>query len=123
MAKILIVDDDPDMVEACSFFLQKAGYEVVSGSNRAEGMAQARSAKPDLIILDVMMENPDDGIVMAQDLRREGIKTPILMLTSVSRVMGLTYGKDDQMVPVDAFLDKPVKPEALVGQVQKMLKA
>jgi DNA-binding response OmpR family regulator len=121
MPKILIVDDDPDIVEASTLFLQGAGYEVVSASNRADGMAMTKDANPDLLILDVMMDSPDDGIVMAQDLRRQGFDKPILMLTSVSRATGMTYGQDNDLVPVDAFIEKPVKPSTLVEQVQKLL--
>jgi DNA-binding response OmpR family regulator len=123
MTKILIVDDDPDIVEASSLFLQGAGYEVVSASNRIDGMTMIGQTNPDLLILDVMMDNPDDGIVMAQDLRRDGFAKPILMLTSVSRVTGMSYGQDDDLVPVDAFLEKPVTPSVLVEQVQKLLGA
>ena len=84
MAKILIVDDDPDIVEACSLFLRKAGHAVEGAYSRAEGMRALAAARPDLLILDVMMEQPDDGFVMAQELRRQGFRLPILMLTSVA---------------------------------------
>lgn len=121
MAKILIVDDDPDVVETCSLFLQKEGYELVSANSREEGMKQVESFSPDLLVLDVMMEQPDDGIAMAQDLRRKGFKKPILMLTSIGKVTGMDYGKDDSVVPVDAFIEKPAKPEELVSQVKSLL--
>ena len=64
-----------------------------------------------------MMEQPDDGFVMAQDLRRHGNTIPILMLTSVGTVSGLAFGKDDEMVPVDEFQAKPVDPATLVDKV------
>lgn len=121
MTKILIVDDDPDIVEASTMFLQGAGYEVVSASNRTDGMTMVKDANPDLLILDVMMDSPDDGIVMAQELRRQGFAKPILMLTSVSRATGMTYGQDNDLVPVDAFIEKPVKPSTLVEQVKQLL--
>lgn len=123
MTRILIVDDDPDIIEASTMILQGAGYEVVGASNRADGMAKAKDANPDLLILDVMMDSPDDGFVMAQDLRRQGFDKPILMLTSVSRATGMSYGQDDDLVPVDAFVEKPVKPTALVEQVKQLLAA
>ena len=90
MAKILIVDDDPDVVDACRLFLEKKGFNVSAAYNRVEGMSAIQSFKPDLVILDVMMDQPDDGIAMAQDLRRQGFKAPILMLTSISKVTGMT---------------------------------
>jgi len=121
MAKILIVDDDPDIVDACRLFLEKKGFTVTGAYSRAEGMRAVETDKPDLLILDVMMEQPDDGIAMAQDLRRQGFKAPILMLTSISKVTGLEYGKDSDLVPVDEFQEKPVDPATLVGKVEKLL--
>jgi len=121
MARIFIVDDDSDVVEACRLFLQKEGHKVDAAYSRAEGMAAIKEADPDLLILDVIMEQPDDGIVMAQDLRRGGFKKPILMMTSISRVTGMSYAKDDDLVPVDAFLEKPVDPATLVKKVGELL--
>ena len=122
MAKILIVDDDPDIVEASSLFLQKAGHTTMAAYSRGEGMAAVASFKPDLLILDVMMEQPDDGFAMAQDLRRQGRNFPILMLTSVASASGLAFGKDAEMVPVDDFQTKPVEPADLVRKVARLLK-
>jgi len=121
MARILIVDDDPDIVEACSLFLRKAGHTIKEAYNRKEGMAAVASFDPDLMILDVMMEQPDDGFVMAQDLRRQGRNFPILMLTSVATASGLAFGKDAEMVPVDDFQAKPVEPQELVRRVAYLL--
>jgi DNA-binding response OmpR family regulator len=121
MAKILIVDDDPDIVEACGLFLRKAGHTIKEAYNRREGMAAVASFDPDLLILDVMMEQPDDGFVMAQELRRQGRNFPILMLTSVASASGLAFGKDAEMVPVDDFQAKPVEPQELVRRVAYLL--
>jgi len=122
MGKILIVDDDPDVVDAVKLFLSKAGHEVASAYSRSEGMARVADAKPELLILDVMMEQPDDGIAMAQDLRRQGFKKPIIMLTSVSKALGMSYGRDNDLVPVDEFIEKPVLPAALIDKVNSLLK-
>ncbi len=121
MAKILIVDDDPDITFTTSLFLKKAQHEVATASNRADGMQAIEEGNPDLIILDVMMEQADDGITMAQELRRQGCETPILMLTSVSRVTGFDYGGDQELVPVNAFFEKPIQPDLLIEKVNELL--
>ncbi|MBP7146882.1 MAG: response regulator [Acidobacteria bacterium] len=121
MAKVLVVDDDPDIVEAARFFLEKEGYEVAEANSRDDAMRQMEEFQPDLLILDVMMEQPDDGLAMAQELRRRGWKRPILMLTSLGKVTGLNYGRDDALVPVDDFQEKPVGPAELVSKVRALL--
>lgn len=121
MAKILVVDDDPDVVEATRLFLERQGYAVVCAYSRLEGMQAIAAEAPDLVILDVMMEQHDDGFTMAQQLRREGFRKPILMLTSIGKVTGLAYGIDKEMVPVDAFQEKPVDPQVLLAKVQQLL--
>ncbi len=121
MAKVLIVDDDPDIVEACRLFLEKEGYEVVSAFSRSEGKQALGDHQPDLLILDVMMDEPDDGIAMAQELRREGIKIPILMLTSLAKITGMEYGRDSDVLPVDEFIEKPVAPADFIAKVKALL--
>lgn len=121
VSKILIVDDDPDMVEAGRIVLEREGYVVESASNVVDGLKALEETHPDLLILDVMMEEPDDGIRFARQARRKGHDLPILMLTSVNRAMGLHIDKDEEMVPVDEFQEKPVDPAALVAKVKRLL--
>jgi DNA-binding response OmpR family regulator len=119
--KILIVDDDPDIVDAGRLVLEREGYEVVGAPNRADGMNKLEEIKPDLLILDVMMEEPDDGLRMAREIRKNGNTVPIIMLTSVNAAMGLNIDKDGEIVPVDEFQPKPVEPQTLVAKVKKLL--
>lgn len=121
MSKILIVDDDPDMVEAGRLVLEREGHAVESASNVPQGMKKIEETNPDLLILDVMMEEYDDGLRMARDIRRAGNQVPILMLTSVNRALGLQIDKDEEMVPVDDFVEKPVDPATLVAKVNNLL--
>jgi DNA-binding response OmpR family regulator len=122
VAKILIVDDDPDMVQAGRYVLEKQGHSVTSASNVESGLKALDEEVPDLLILDVMMEEADDGLVFARKVRRRGLTSlPILMLTSVNRAMGLNIGKDDEMVPVDEFVEKPVDPAVLIAKVDALL--
>jgi len=119
--KILIVDDDPDMVEAGRIVLEKEGYLVESAANLADGLAKLAKTDPDLLVLDVMMEEADDGLRFARQARRLGNMLPIIMLTSVNRALGVQIGKDEEMVPVDEFLEKPVDPHTLVAKVKALL--
>lgn len=121
MARILVIDDDPDITFAVSLFLKKEGHEVRTAASRDAGMQALAEYKPDLMILDVMMEQPDDGIAMAQELRRTGHALPIIMLTSVGRVTGMTFDRDDDLVPVDAFFEKPARPEVLLAKIGELL--
>ena len=122
MARILVVDDDPDITFAVSLYLKREQHEVRTAASRAEGMEAVAAFSPELIILDVMMEQPDDGIAMAQELRRAGSAVPIIMLTSVGKVTGLDYGRDSDLVPVEAFFEKPVRPDDLLKAVTGLLK-
>jgi DNA-binding response OmpR family regulator len=120
MAKIAIIDDDPDIVDASSLVLTSKGYDVISASNPDDGYKIIVEQNPDLIILDVMMNEPDDGFFLAQKLRRNNIETPIIMYTSVSKSLGMEFGASE-MVPVDEFVEKPISPDALVQKVEKLL--
>lgn len=121
MALIIVIDDDPDIIEASSLILKSKNYDVITALNADDGYKLVTEKKPDLIILDVMMDEPDDGFFLAQKFRREGIKTPIIMYTSVSKALGFQFGASD-MVPVDDFVEKPITPEELISKVEKLLK-
>jgi len=121
MALIAIIDDDPDILDASGLVLKSKGYDIVTASNPDDGYKIVKEKKPNLIILDVMMDEPDDGFYLAQKFRKEGITTPILMYTSVSKAIGLDFGKSE-MVPVDDFVEKPISPEELVAKVSNLLK-
>lgn len=120
MIKIAIIDDDPDILDASSLVLQSKGYEVVTASNPDDGYKLIKEQNPSLIILDVMMTEPDDGFFLAQKLRREKIDIPIIMYTSVSKTLGLEFAAGE-MIPVDEFVEKPISPETLIQKVEKLL--
>ena len=117
MVKILIIDDDPDIVEAISLVLEKEGYQVSKAFSRKEGSEAVRKVDPDVLILDVMMEEPDAGFTLASDLRREGWGKPIILLSSVGKVTGLEFGDTSDYY----FVDKPVKPDSLIAKVKEVL--
>jgi len=121
MSLIAVIDDDPDIREASTLVLNAKGHKVITASNPKDGYDIVKKQSPDLIILDVMMDEPDDGFFLAQKFRKENIKTPILMYTSVSKTVGMDFGKSD-MVPVDDFVEKPITPELLINKVELLLK-
>jgi len=121
MAKILIVDDDIDFVSAVKLVLTSNGFDTAVAYSRQEGMDKFVSEKPDLVLLDVMMDEPDDGFVLAQSLKKKSKDTPILMLTSVGQVTGMDFDKDSEMVPVDDFEQKPIMPNRLLEKVNQLL--
>ena len=120
MALIAVIDDDLDIREASELVLTSKGHKVITATNPKDGYNLIKNNKPDLIILDVMMDEPDDGFFLAQKLRRDKITTPIIMYTSVSKAIGMDY-EAGELVPVDEFVEKPITPEVLIQKVEKFL--
>jgi CheY-like chemotaxis protein len=126
--KILIVDDDVDLCDSLKAILESAGYAATTASSRAEGMAKMKAERPDLLVLDVMMETWHDGFEMSRELKKdqELCHTPILMLTSVEERTGVqvkSSAGDPDWLPVDGFLDKPVEPDTLLVEIEKLLES
>ncbi len=121
MARILMVDDDQDFLDAATAILSGKGYDVITASDPEEGERKIKSENPDLILLDIMMVNPDDGIALAHKLRKQNINIPIVMLSGVGKVTGYSYGKCDSVLPCDDFLEKPVSPQILLEKIAKIL--
>lgn len=129
MAKILIIDDDPDMVLATRLTLQGAGHEVVEASSGPEGLEKIKGEEPDLIVLDVMMDTTTEGFQLALKLRSPAPGSeyaryrdiPILMLTSIHSTAPTRVAPDEDYLPVDAFIDKPIDPDHLIKKVNELL--
>ncbi len=118
-AKILVVDDEPEAVELVEFNLKQAGFEVITAIDGVEALKKARTAGPDLMILDLMLPEVD-GLEVCKMLRRDPATAglPIIMLTAkaaeVDRVVGLELGAED-------YVTKPFSPRELVLRVKKLL--
>ncbi|MBN1286760.1 MAG: response regulator [Anaerolineae bacterium] len=129
MTKILIIDDDPDMRLANRLILEEAGYEVVEAANSAEGLEMIKADPPALIILDVMMDTTTEGFQTALALRSRAPNSeyeayhdiPIIMLTAIHDTTSVRFGPDEDYLPVEAFIDKPIKPDKLIATVKKLL--
>ena len=122
--KILIVDDDPDLVEAVSMILESKNFDVAAAYGGIEGLQKARTENPDLIVLDVMM--PDkDGYAVCKDLKADPAlsKIPVLLLTAVvSKISTTRYTQQMGMeTEADDYIDKPVEPEVLVKRIEALL--
>jgi two-component system, OmpR family, alkaline phosphatase synthesis response regulator PhoP len=124
--KVLMIDDDPEFVEAITNILDAKGYDVVSANDGKDGVAKAKREKPDIILLDVMMTTKSEGFDVARELSKDAnLKgTPVVMLTGVRKEMNLPFGfePDADWLPVKAFLEKPVKPETLLKTIEDNIK-
>ena len=126
-ARILIVDDDADIAEAMRIILENRGYTVDAAIDSEDASKHIESNKPDLIILDVMMNTKSEGFDFARDLKKApGTRDiPILMLTAIKDKTGIDFkpaAGDEMWLPVEEFLDKPVRPEQLIEKVESLLK-
>ncbi len=119
MSKVLVVDDEPDIVELVAFIFRKRGHEVITASNGCEALTRARAGAPDVIVLDVMLPEMD-GFTVCEILRRDPAtaNVPIILLTArpgeLCRVIGLDAGAND-------YLTKPFSPRELERRVQVLL--
>ncbi|MGE5073562.1 MAG: response regulator transcription factor [Anaerolineae bacterium] len=129
MAKILVIDDDRDIVTAVRMVLESAGHQVESASSGKQGLDCLKVVKPDLIVLDVMMETHTEGFELALKLHspdpasewKAFRTTPILMLTAIHSTTPLRYEPDIDYLPVELFVDKPIDPDDLIGKVNWIL--
>jgi CheY-like chemotaxis protein len=120
---VLLVDDDVDFVEVVGAELENEGFCVTRAHSGQEAREKAPEECPDAIVLDVMMETDTEGFEVARWLReREDLKDiPLIMLTGVNQEFPFKFGPDDMWLPVDKFLEKPVKPARLAGELRTLL--
>ena len=115
--KILLVDDEPEILEICRDYLKASGYDVVTAQDGRQGLASTRREKPDLVVLDLMLPEMD-GLDVCRQIRRES-NVPIIMLTArveeTDKLVGLEIGADD-------YMTKPFSPRELVARVRVVLR-
>ncbi len=128
-AKILLVDDDPDLIEAMRLILEQEGYRCVHAMNGARALEALPRERPDLIVLDVMMDGLTEGFDVARKIRRPepGLepftKIPIVILTAIGQRTGMRFdpATDSGFLPVDAYLEKPIQPKDLLTKVGELI--
>jgi CheY-like chemotaxis protein len=130
--KILIVDDDPDVILVLSTILQDQGYETLAGSNGVEGWRIMKKDAPDLVLLDLMMPQKS-GISLLSDMKKDDdlSRIPVIMVTGVSGETGIHLEsflergaeKAAGSLPVrpEGFIEKPVDPEKLIALIKDFL--
>jgi len=121
---VLLVDDDADFLEIHGKLLAEHGYQVLSAFCGRECMELVYTKKPDLIILDMMMESEVVGFHLSRELRNcEHTKNiPLVMITSVNETIPFRVEPDQTWLPVDALIEKPVDPLLLLDVVDKILR-
>jgi CheY-like chemotaxis protein len=119
---VLLVDDDPCFVEALALVLETR-YDVESASNGTAALEAIETRKPDLVVLDVMMDHLSEGFDVARALknRDDTREIPIIMLTGVDQVYNMRMEVDESWVPVERYLEKPIDPGRLLGIIEELI--
>jgi adenylate cyclase len=127
--RILLVDDDADQRLSVRLPLEAAGYAVFEAPGYDQGLAAVKEVKPDLIVLDVMMDTTTAGFQFALTLHspdadsdyREYSKMPIIMLTAIHSTTPLRFSPDEDYLPVQTFLEKPIDTKVLLATIHRHL--
>jgi CheY-like chemotaxis protein len=123
---ILIVDDDVDYLYQLKFQVEKMGFETVTAESQHEAETLLNTIKPDLAILDLMMESEDSGFILSYKLKRKYPDVPIIIATAVSAETGMTFGinteEERKWIKADLYLEKGIRPDQLHREIVKLLK-
>lgn len=119
MAKILVVDDDPDFVEITRTILESHGYEVASATSGDQALQAMRKDVPDLVLLDVMMATVLDGLNLSHVMSEDPVlkDVPVVMVSSITDSPHAGLFPTDEYIPIDAWISKPVQPDDLLRKV------
>jgi CheY-like chemotaxis protein len=119
---VLVIDDDPDFVASIAVLLSSSGYNVLSATGGHDGLQMARDFQPDLILLDIIMGEPREGLLVLQELRAECCRIPVIVISSIySNELEFRVSPDSGWLPADLFLPKPVNPSGLLESIRQLL--
>lgn len=122
--KILLVDDDLDLIEQNKLLLESKGYKVITADNMKDAWDMFKKEKPDAAILDLIMEEHDTGFVLAHRIKRDenGKKIPVFLLTSATYVTGMKFGastsEEKEWITVDGWFNKPIEIDQLTTKLE-----
>ena len=123
---ILLVDDDPDVLEQISLTLSAKGYRVTTAASQHEAEEALLGVQPDLAICDLMLEHMDSGFVLCHTIKKLYPETPVILLTAVTAQTGVAFDAQSaearSWIKADKILDKPVRPEQLAAEVSRLLR-
>ena len=123
---ILLVDDDMDYLFQMKFQLERFDFNVIAAESQREAEDLIKTMKPDLAIIDLMMENEDSGFILCFKMKRKYPDVPIILATAVSAETGMSFGISSQderkWIKADLYLEKGIRPEQLENEIKKLLK-
>ena len=124
--RIFIVDDDVDFLEMHSTVLKNRGYEVTTAQSAKECLEKLDTDRPDLVVLDVMMEKFDAGFEVTKKIKKRFPRLPVILLTSIGTQTGLEFSSNADVLEItgaDILLDKPVSPDDFVAAIKRLTAA
>ena len=124
---IAIVDDDPDILESLKIVLEANDYVVVTAESGEDGLRVYKEHHPDLLIVDLMMENADSGFILSRKIKNMYPETPVILATAVTSETGMVFGLEEdeerRWIKADRYLEKGIRPEQLKAEINSLLNA
>jgi DNA-binding NtrC family response regulator len=121
---ILIVDDDMDYLFQTKLKLEQMGFKTITADSQREAELILEKTKPDLAILDLMMENEDSGFILSYKIKKKYPDVPVIISTAVAAETGITFDIQDEnnrkWIKADLFLDKGIRTDVLKGEIEKL---
>ncbi len=122
---ILIIDDDMDYLWQAKMKLEQLGYMTVTAESQREAEMIMEKTRPDLAIVDLMMENEDSGFILSYKIKKKYPDVPVIILTSVAAETGYSFDIQDEnnrkWIKADVFLDKGIQPDVLEAEIERLL--
>ena len=126
MKKILLVDDDQDQLDQLKFHVERFGFSTITAGSQKEGEDVISQTRPDLAIIDLMMENQDSGFILSYKIKNKYPDVPVIIVTAVTPETGMRFsletGGDRHWIKADKYIEKGIRPDQLHREINKLLK-